>query len=532
MFPWLSRHLICPLHERLVGRDTLRLVRELEASQWWSPDELAELQREKLRALLEHARANVPFYRRRLHEAHVDPRCDNPFEALRRLPTLEKCEIRANKSEMAWRHAPGGLHRHNTGGSTGQPLTFFIDRRRQACDQAGRIRTHRWFNVDLGDRELWLWGSPVEHGKADRLKQWRDRLFNHRLLNAFNMSAATMDAYLAELNRFKPACLFGYPSSIAHLVEHGIRGRESLFTDNPCDHRGESRGEKRLPTPSSLRAVFVTGEVCYPHQREVISEYFGVPVADGYGSRDAGFVAHQCEEGAMHVMAENLIVEIIEDGKPVPTGREGEIVITHLDAYAMPFIRYRTGDRGRLRAGRCSCGRGLPMMESVQGRQTDFVYLPDGSSKHALCVIYVMRDVPEVARFRVTQRADFGLNVEIVPDAGARASFPQAIEAALRRTMNDAVDVSVRLVDRIDCDQSGKYRHVISYARPPVGKGAGALSEPQAQARGIGRSLALAVPISPAACPPPTPCCARDGAPAGDGAPDQAAPVKEESAYV
>jgi len=451
MVPWIARNFICPLHERLLGRPTMRYVRDLEASQWWSPDELVEFQREKLRALLHHAWSNVPFYRARLDEANIKPQRDDPFDALKRLPMLDKTQIRADLSDMLWHRAAGGLFKYNTGGSTGQPLTFYIDRRRQACDQAGRIRTHRWFGVDLGERELWLWGSPVELEHADRLKRWRDRLFNHRLLNAFSMSAEAMDAYLQELDRFEPACLFGYPSSIAHLVEH-------------ARHTGFHLRRK------SLRAVFVTGEVCYPHQRETIAEYFGVPVADGYGSRDGGFIAHQCEQGTVHIMAENLIVEIIENGKPVLQGQEGEIVITHLDAYGMPFIRYRTGDRGRLKAGRCSCGRGLPMMDAVQGRHTDFVYMPDGTSKHALCVIYVMREMPGVTRFRVTQRADFAIEVDIVPDAQGGDVSPGVIRATLRRTLSNAVDVSVRFVADIDCDDAGKYRHVISYAHPPAGQ--------------------------------------------------------------
>ena len=449
MNPWLAGHLVFPLHEWMVGRDTLRLSRALEASQWWSPVELAQAQHKKLAALFDHVQANVPFYCDRLRKADAGLADSDPFDTLRCLPLLDKADIRANESAMLWRDAPGGLHRLNTGGSTGQPLNFYVDRRRQACDQAGRIRTHRWFGVHPGDRELWLWGSPVEHGKVDRIKRWRDQLFNHRLVNAFDMSSATMSDYLDEFNRFRPACLFGYPSSIAHLVEHARRTDHPLCTD-------------------SLRAVFVTGEVCYPHQRRAIATYFDVPVCDGYGSRDGGFIAHECEEGAMHIMAENLIVEITEDGQPVPPGEEGEIVVTHLDAYAMPFIRYRTGDRGRLRPGRCACGRGLPMMEAIEGRHTDFVHLPNGTSKHALCVIYAMREMPGISRFRITQRADFSLDVKIVPEADAPATLSTDVESALRRVMEDSAEVSVQLVDRIDCDESGKYRHVISYAEQPI----------------------------------------------------------------
>ena len=115
-----------------------------------------------------------------------------------------------------------------------------------------------------------------------------------------------------------------------------------------------------------LKAIFCTGEVLYDHQRELISETFGVPVANGYGARDAGFIAHECPAGKMHIAAEHVIVEILdESGQSVPKGEVGEIVITNLDGYAMPFIRYKTGDLGALADEQCPCGRGLPLMKEI-----------------------------------------------------------------------------------------------------------------------------------------------------------------------
>ncbi|MGB2985601.1 MAG: AMP-binding protein, partial [Phycisphaerae bacterium] len=333
----------------------------------------------------------------------------------------------------------------------GDPLIFYFDRRRQGYDQAARIRSRRWFGVDVGDRELYLWGSPIEVKHADGVKRLRDALFNHRLLNAFNMSPQRMDEYLKAWDRFRPTCLFGYPSSIALLVEHA-----------------RSRGRK-LGT-RSLRAVFVTGEVCYPHQRETIASYFGVPVADGYGSREAGFIAHECPEGSMHLTAENVIVEIVDsDGNLVPGGQSGEIVVTHLDAYAMPFIRYRTGDVGRLKPGRCACGRGLSVMDVVQGRATDFLYLPDGNIRHALSIIYPLREMAGVRQFRVTQQEDYSVTVDVVADDNGERITREAVAQRIRSVVGDQVDLRVALVERIASTNSGKYRYVISHARPAAG---------------------------------------------------------------
>ncbi len=443
-----------------MARPTLAAARRLERGQWHAPARVRATQRQRLRDMLVHAGARIPWYRRMMRRAGLDPGAADPLETLTALPPLTRDDIRRHSSEMVWPAVPGGLHPFNTGGSTGQPLSFMVDRRRQASDQAARFHTRRWFDVRPGDRELWLWGSPIEHGRADRVKRWRDGLVNHRLLNAFDMSPATMDAYLDEVERYRPACIFGYPSSIFHLVEHARR-----------------RG--RVVARPKLKAVFVTGEVCYPHQREAIASYFGVPVADGYGSRDAGFIAHECELGALHVISDHVYVEILDGERPVPAGESGEVVVTHLASMGMPFIRYRTGDRARLRKGRCACGRGWPMMEAVEGRQTDFIYLPDGTSMHALSLIYVIREQPDIRRFRITQREDHALDVELVTTrpasrpmadpavSGAGARTPHAdlirqVTTGIRKSTHGAVPVAVRLVSDIHCANSGKYHHVVS----------------------------------------------------------------------
>jgi phenylacetate-CoA ligase len=419
-------------------------VRSLEDSQWWSPSDLQTLSEIKLRELLDHAGKHTEFYRRRFRAADIPRRFDDPFAALHRLPLLDKRQIRSSAYEMLWKDAPGGCFPHSTGGSTGETLQFYVDRRRQACDQAARIRTHRWFGVELGHRELLVWGSPIERNPASALKRARDRLFRQRLLDAFQMSPSRMDQYLEVIERWRPECLFGYPSSLALLAEHGRRGG-------------------RVPR-NDLGAVFVTGEVCYPHQRNSISDFWGAPVADGYGSREAGFIAHQCPAGRMHISSENVIVEIFRDGNPVPTGETGEIVITHLDAYAMPMIRYRTGDKGRLLPGRCSCGRGLPMMDVVQGRVTDFLYLPDGTVKHALSLIYPLREMPGIRRFRAVQHEDYSVTLEVVPTDKAAVTEIGVLDA-IRPALGHALPVNVQLVEEIPAAASGKHRYVVSQVK-------------------------------------------------------------------
>jgi len=446
---FLARNCFLRSHERLLGRPTLAVCRELKDSQWLSPAEIGTLQRRKLIDLLCHAEAHSAFYRSRLGSVMASPRLEagDPLNLLPGIPLLTKQEIRASIDDLIWRDAPGGLIASSTGGSTGEPLQFYVDRRRQACDLAARLRSHEWFGVRPGDQEVFLWGSPIENRRSTRFRRLRDRLFNQRLLDAFDMSPVRMDRYLSELESFRPAALFGYPSSLALLADHARLRQRTLPLDG-------------------LRVVFVTGEVCDEPTRQRIQSYFQAPVANGYGSREAGFIAHECPQGALHVTAEQVIVEVVDErGSPLPAGETGELVVTHLESQAMPLIRYRTGDRGRRRAGRCRCGRGLPMLDVVEGRATDFLYLPDGTIRHALSLIYPLRERPEIKQFRVLQHDDYSVAVEVVADGAAQQTMREVITRDVRSVLACAVPIRVTFSDRIQPSPSGKYRYVESRVR-------------------------------------------------------------------
>ncbi|GMU37790.1 MAG: AMP-binding protein [Phycisphaerae bacterium] len=469
----LSRHILCPLHERVLGRRTFARLRQIEREQWRSPVEVRLLQMRRLRSLLRHAVRNVPFYTARHKPTSRAERDGEPDRLhLRALPTLSKQDIRAHTDELIWPESPGRLRPYSTGGSSGDPLRFFIDRPRQASDAAARILTHRWFGVDAGHRELFLWGCPIELTRTDRLRAWRDGLFNHRLLSAFDLSRERMREYTDVFRRFRPRCLFGYPSTLSRWAEH-------LMTY-----------EETLPI-GCLRAVFVTGEVCDPVQRRTLERCFQVPVADGYGSREAGFIAHQCPAGSMHVIASEVLVEVLDGDRPAREGEFGEIVVTHLHAFGMPFIRYRTGDFGRLLPGRCPCGRGWPRMDAVQGRRTDGIHLPDGRFMHGLAVIYVLRETPGIEHFQVRQTSDFALEVQVVACEGAPSDVLRRVESGLRRVVGDQIPVRVRRTATIERAASGKHRPVISDVDASAASSSSGASRTPRSAVAVGSDAAL-----------------------------------------
>ena len=441
----IVKHGIFPLHERLIGRKTYAYLDELERTQWLGSEKIKELQLRKLRDLLVHASNNCIFYRKRFVDAGLNPLHFESLDDLHLIPTLSKSEMRQNLNEMIWKDCPGGLHRYNTGGSSGEPLIFYFDRRRQAYDAAARALTHRWWGIDIGDRELYFWASPFEIKKQDRIKSLRDKLTNQMLLSAFHLSGDMIPEFVKKLQKFGPKCIFGYPSTIALFCELAFQQGFNL-------------------SGNGIKVVFSTAEVLYDHFRKTISDAFGkVPVVDGYGSREGGFISHECPEGSMHVIDQNIVVEYLRGDKPVGPGEDGEIVVTHLDNWAMPFIRYRTGDVAQFDTKTCKCGRSLSIMKKVQGRTTDFIVTPDGRWQHGLSLIYVIRDIPGVAEFKIIQEATNDVKVFLKIHEGL---FPEQgkglIIEGFKRRMGQMVNVNIEMVDEIEKDASGKYRYVVS----------------------------------------------------------------------
>lgn len=437
--------LLFPVHERLKNHDTVRLRRNMEDVQWLAPDRIAGLQLQRLREFLLDVAVHVPYYRNAFAQAGFEPAHMQSVADLQRLPFLTKSVIRANADELKHAHAQG-LARFNTGGSSGEPLNFFIGTNRVSHDVAAKWRATRWWGVDIGDPEIVVWGSPIELGKQDRIKYLRDKLMRTRLLPAFEMSDSRLDQFLATIRSVKPRMLFGYPSALTHIARHA-----------------EKRGVAM--TDLGIKVAFVTSERLYDDQRTRIGHVFGCKVANGYGGRDAGFIAHECPAGGMHLTADDIVVEIVdEQGKVQPPGVAGEIVVTHLSTNDYPFIRYRTGDIAALGRAPCSCGRGLPLLQDIQGRSTDFVVAANGTVMHGLSLIYILRDLTGVKSFKVIQESRALTRVLLETGEGFASDAVDQIINGFKQRLGADVSVLVELVNNIPAEKSGKFRYIISHA--------------------------------------------------------------------
>jgi phenylacetate-CoA ligase len=443
LYTSLISGLLFPLHERLKKHDSVAIRKKMESSQWWDEKQLQELQLTRLRQLLMHSQQHVPYYRALFAEIGFQAEDVKSLADLARLPLLDKAKIRANTEALKSDNARS-LARFNTGGSGGEPLIFYIGKERVSHDVAAKWRATRWWNVDIGDAEIVVWGSPIELGAQDGIRALRDQMLRTKLLPAFEMSEPKLDGFLEEIRRRRPKMLFGYPSALSHIARHA----------NAKGIRMDDLG---------IRVAFVTSERLYTQQREQITETFDCPVANGYGGRDAGFIAHQCPHGGMHITAEDIIVEILTpQGQAVPAGESGEIVVTHLATSDFPFIRYRTGDIGVLDTNACTCGRGLPLLKEIQGRSTDFVVAQDGTVLHGLALIYILRDLPQVRAFKIVQESLELTHVFVVPEGEFSSELVEKIKAGFRARLGQGVTIILDQVAEIPAEKSGKFRYVIS----------------------------------------------------------------------
>ncbi|HOA74747.1 MAG TPA: phenylacetate--CoA ligase family protein [Phycisphaerae bacterium] len=456
---WLAGNVVWPLSERLVGRDTMRRFQTLLVSDRYSARDLADIQQRKLARLLRLAGEHCPFYRDRFRQAGIDPRDPQlGLDVLSALPLLERDDVQEHLDEMTWCDCPGGPARpYTTGGSTGQPLQFYIDRCRQSADWAARWRARSWWGLPPGSREIMLWAGAgrVAVSTPDRLRTLRDRWLNQFILDAFNMTDRTMDEYARQIATSRPRLLYGYSSSLALLA------RQMLNAD-------------RVLTPEkSPRAVFVTGETVTPRDVHDIQAAFGAPVVVEYGSRDCGFMAGGCEAGRLHVADENVIVEVLDEhGRPTAPGEVGEVVVTCLESFATPLIRYRVGDLALVprrdeasHDGRCPCGRASRQLTEIRGRITDQIVRYDAGEvrrMHALSLIYVLREAPGVRQFRIVQNSLQAIDVELVADGRFTPAIEESVTRALRERMGADVEIRIHRRERIAPTASGKHACVVS----------------------------------------------------------------------
>jgi phenylacetate-CoA ligase len=443
-YPPLVRSVIYPAYRGLRGDRLISFLEELEKNQWRAPREIDDIQWRNVEILLAEAVQRVPYYRELFRRAGIKPEDIQNPDDLRKLPLLTKETIRDAGGRMISKDPMRRGEATKTGGSTGEPLHFYVDVSAGQIRRANTIRGHRRAGIDIGDRHAVLWGMPADVPFRGRLVDAVRNYFNNHLdLSTFDMSDATMLRYASRLRRFKPHLITAYPSAL------------SLFAAF-CRSRGIA--------DIRPRAIMSGGEQLFESQRELIEDVFGCRVFDRYGSVEFGNVAQECgEHRGLHVMTDLYYVEILaENGEPANEGDAGEIVVTDLTNLYMPFIRYRTGDLAVSTRRTCPCGSGFPLLERIEGRLLDAIVTPDGKRVGGRFWSWLSRAVPGIRRFQIEQRAVNGIVFRFVPGAEWRDENERALEEKIKANFGESFRVAFAKVDDIPLAPSGKFRFIVS----------------------------------------------------------------------
>ncbi|WP_182864780.1 phenylacetate--CoA ligase family protein [Rhodopirellula sp. JC639] len=449
MIDWAYQNVIIRGFESgLKRRKTFRYWRELESSQWRSRREIESLQVRRLRALLDHCNTYSPWYRDRWAEYGIDVRGIASLADLRSFPITTRAMMRDNAADIRSSQNGIGFVSKATGGSSGAPLRFLIERDANDRRVAAAFRGYGWAGASPGTRQSHLWGinlSPLSMRQKVKEHCYARLLYRRDVLNSFQMSDSNAGRYVKRLNQFRPKVLVAYANPLFALAR-------------AIDERGIS-----VHRPES---IIVGSEKLYDHQRELIERVFGAPVYETYGSREFTLIAAECDHHqGLHVTSENLIVEVVDDdGNPVGTGEEGQIVVTDLFNTAMPFVRYAIGDRAVAAAGSCPCGRGLPLLEKIVGRQMDVLRLPDGRNLPGAFFPHLIKDIPAVRQFQAVQTQPDKIQLHLVVDETWNAEHGDALRRRIIHTIGESSQLEIRRVDQIDLTAAGKLRVVVAYS--------------------------------------------------------------------
>ena len=419
---------------------SLAAYRTLKANESLPREELEKAARQKLSFLVNHAKANSPFYRDHFKELRGPIDLSGSMEAFAVLPILTRSHLRGSLDEiLADGVSPSACNRVSTGGSTGEPVTVYHHKRDPRAAALWRMMT--WWGVSPGSDIATAYREPntgAVHRFKDRLVCWPQRRI---LLDACHLTDSSIAAWLDTCMKLKPPIVHGYVGAIAHVADYMLK--RGLDSWNP-------------------KCVWVTSAPLTPPVRNTIQRAFQAPVFDQYGCCEIFYLA--CETplaSGLAVFSDLRHIEVVdENNMPVPDGVEGRILLTDLENLAFPLIRYEVGDRGAFMADQPEWELPFPRLSPVKGRESDSLTFPNGQCVSGEFWTTIFDDFPDaVSKFRVIQKADQSLRIEYV---GGRSNEAPAelVRHRVSAMLEDCVPVTLAQVEEIRPDR-GKMRYVV-----------------------------------------------------------------------
>lgn len=430
--------LLLPLMYRAMHRPYQAQLIELHANERLDEERLAELQWQRLSALIAHCYEQVPYYRTVFDRLGAKPQDIRSLADFARLPALDKPTLKANTDALiAANHDRTELEAVTTGGSSGIPVQLFYDADYFDRGWSALLRNMSWTGFRPGERQAWVTREATGGWK----RELRLAIERKWVAGVVVQTPDTIAQWADKLARWQPRLVYSTPSSRLpalshHLLEHDIR-------------------------LDGVRAVMTSSETLLDANRELIERAFGAKVFNQYGSTECLSMAAECEAGSMHVNADVNLIEHV----PVPSmPGVNEMIVTPLFAYGMPLLRYRLGDLGSPIEGRCACGRTLPRIGSLEGRLTGTATLSDGTVLTSFALEELLQSLPGVAQFQFRQVAPDAFDLLVITthtDDAAVAASLDGIEDVFARRNGVRASIRVVYVDDIPLTAAGKHLYLV-----------------------------------------------------------------------
>lgn len=445
MYEKIFKNFLYPFHESVLKRrHTLSYLQDLKLNQWKSVQELKDSQWSDLRKLLAHAYENTSYYKNLLDDLNLAPARINNYEDFQKIPICSRQDIVAHRDRMIAENYRNKVSHKSTGGSTGTPLHFALDQNSYEWRMAATQRGYGWAHCEAGTPTLYIWGVDV--GTPSRWKQLKTdlyhRAYNRKMFNCFEFDETEMQRCVDYINSKKPTGIVAFTTAVYNLAQYIDRNNLDV---------------------APVGSVITGAEKLHDYQRKLIEKAFHTQVFNTYGCREFMLIAAECEKHeGLHVTVDNLFVEILNNGKPAQPGERGEVVITDLHNYGMPFIRYRNGDIAVQGKKPCSCGRGLPLIKDIDGRKVDEIVATDGKVVSGGFFPHLMKEFDEIQKFQVIQKATDRLVVKLVLLRELSKERLEFCRSEIQKVFGADMGIEFEFVEDIPLTLTGKYRVTIS----------------------------------------------------------------------
>jgi phenylacetate-CoA ligase len=457
-------------------KDILGRYRKLLLTEHYSKEALRELQFQKLSAVLRHAYRWNPFYTKRFMEIGLAPGDIKTLEDLRWIPPLVRQDVIDHRVDMVntrFRHSiPAAdqaaqaaglplsfarfrrhkLIRSTTTGSTGTPTVFYEDGSTTALNWVHELRLKQWYGLAPGAKEARMSAVSTEYVAKRKLPSPREYLWNQTILPGYFLSDREYELSVRKIRKFRPRILWGPTPALTGLAQYVRRTNKDISRCRPD-------------------LVISRAAPLYEHEKKLLTEVFGCPVTNIYGTREVGHVAMNCPYGSIHVNQENYIVEIEGSGIGQESAGPGQVLVTLLDESPMPFIRYRIGDLAELGGSDCPCGRSLLVVKKIMGRTGEVFKTKDG---HLIepgfwCFAFMVgRPGQDVEKFQVVYRRADCIRFRIVRRADYSAETETDLRHFMKKYFPPSMQFEFEYVSDIKPQPSGKCPIVVNEVELPA----------------------------------------------------------------